>query len=150
MTQAQQRPVFADIINLQRIANLLSKPFFQRYAKRHEITLNEWRVVVVIHDRPGTPGHEVSRYAGVSPMNVSRAVASLKAAGRLYSEPDPDNRRQHLLHLTDAGALLFEQIYPEARAHAERLFEVFTDEERHQLSDMLKRLYDNAEILLGE
>lgn len=144
------RPVFADIMTLQRIGNLLSKPFFQQYAKLHQLTLNEWRVIVVVHDRPGTPGHEVGKFAGLIPMNVSRAVASLKKAGRIHAEPDPANRRQHSLFLTEAGELVFEQIYPKARAHAEKLFEVFDHEERLQFSEMLQRLYRSAEDVMGD
>lgn len=147
---ASDRPVFADIINLQRIGTLLSMPFFQQYAEQHNLTLNEWRVVVVVHDKPGTAGHEVGRLAGLAPMNVSRAVASLKKAGRIRAEQDPSNRRQHALYLTDEGKLLFQQIYPKARAHAEKLFEVFTVEERRQFSEYLQRLYNAAENLLGD
>lgn len=145
-----ERPVFADIMTLQRIGNLLSKPFFQKYAKRHKLTLNEWRVVVVVHDRPGTAGHEVGRLAGLIPMNVSRAVASLKKAGRIRAEPDPTNRRQHSLYLTEEGELLFERIYPKARAQAEKLFEIFDKNEKQQFSDMLQRLYQRAEEVLGD
>ncbi|WP_404287466.1 MarR family winged helix-turn-helix transcriptional regulator [Glutamicibacter arilaitensis] len=148
--EGAERPVFADIMTLQRIGNLLSRPFFQQYAKRHNLTLNEWRVVVVAHDRPGTAGHEVGRFAGLIPMNVSRAVASLKSAGRIRAETDPENRRQQSLYLTEEGELLFEQIYPKARAHAERLFEVFNTQERQQFSDMLQRLYRRAEDVLGD
>src|SRR5699024_6226427 len=68
-SEGSARPVFADIMTLQRIGNLLSKPFFQRYARRHNLTLNEWRVIVVVHDRPGTAGHEVGNFAGLIPMN---------------------------------------------------------------------------------
>lgn len=145
-----ERPVFADIMTLQRIGNLLSKPFFQQYAEKHKLTLNEWRVIVVVHDRPGTAGHEVGKFAGLIPMNVSRAVASLKKAGRIRAEPDPANRRQHSLYLTDAGELVFEQIYPKARAHAEKLFEIFDNDERRMFSDMLQRLYRSAEEVMGD
>lgn len=145
-----ERPVFADIMTLQRIGSLLSKPFFQQYAKLHKLTLNEWRVIVVVHDRPGTAGHEVGRLAGLIPMNVSRAVASLKKAGRIHAESDPTNRRQHSLYLTAAGELVFEQIYPKARAHAEKLFEVFDHEERLLFSEMLQRLYRSAEHVMGD
>lgn len=145
-----ERPVFADIMTLQRIGNLLSKPFFQQYAQKHQLTLNEWRVIVVARERPGTPGHEVGKFAGLIPMNVSRAVASLKKAGRIRAEPDPTNRRQHSLHLTEEGELVFEQIYPKARAHAEKLFEVFDHEERLLFSEMLQRLYRSAEEVMGE
>lgn len=150
LLETGERPVFADVMNLQRIGGLLSKPFFQQFSEKHNLTLNEWRVVVVVHNLPGTAGHDVGKFAGIIPMNVSRAVATLKKAGRITAQPNPDNRRQNLLYLTESGEHLFEEIYPKAIEHAKKLFSVFSDEERQMLSEMLQRLYDQAENLLGE
>lgn len=146
----QTRPIFADVINLARIGALLSRPFFQQYARDYNLSLNEWRVIVVVHDRPGTSGQEVGRLAGIIPMNVSRAVATLKKAGRIRSEADPENHRRQMLYLTDLGESLFQQLYPQARAHAEKLFDVLSEGERQEFSEMLQRLYDRAEELLGD
>lgn len=148
--ESKERPAFSDVMNLQRIGGLLSKPFFQQFSEKHNLTLNEWRVVVVVHNQPGTAGHDVGRIAGIIPMNVSRAVATLKQAGRITSEPNPENRRQNLLYLTQAGEALFDEISPLAKEHAKKLFSVFSEEEREMLSEMLQRLYDQAERLLGD
>lgn len=144
------QPIFADVINLARVGALLSRPFFQKYASDYNLSLNEWRVIVVVHDRPGTSGQEVGRLAGIIPMNVSRAVATLKKAGRIRSEPDPENHRRQLLHLAEAGEALYEQLYPQAKAHAERLFDIFSEDERREFSEKLRRLYERAEELLGD
>lgn len=145
-----KHPIFADVINLARIGALLSRPFFQKYASDYNLSLNEWRVIVVVHDRPGTSGQEVGRLAGIIPMNVSRAVATLKKTGRIRSEADPENHRRQMLYLTDGGEALYQQLYPQARAHAEKLFDVFSEDERKEFSEMLQRLYDRAEELLGD
>lgn len=144
------QPIFADVINLARVGALLSRPFFQKYASDYNLSLNEWRVIVIVHDRPGTSGQEVGRLAGIIPMNVSRAVATLKKAGRIRSEPDPENHRRQLLHLAEAGEALYEQLYPQAKAHAERLFDIFSEDERREFSEKLRRLYERAEELLGD
>lgn len=147
---APEQPIFADVINLARVGALLSRPFFQTYARDYSLSLNEWRVIVLVHDQPGTSGQEIGRLAGIIPMNVSRAVATLKKADRIRSEPDPENHRRQMLHLTEAGEALYQQLYPQARAHAERLFDVFSNAERQEFSDMLRRLYERAEELLGD
>lgn len=149
MTNAR-RPVFADIMTLQPIGLLLSKPFYEQYAEQYNVTINEWRVIVVVHGQPGIPGHEVGRIAGLIPMNVSRAVTSLRKAERIRAEPDPENRRQYALCLTAKGKAVFDAIYPLAQEYGEKFFAIFSLEERVQFSDMLQRLYENAEALLGD
>ena len=44
----------------------------------------------------------LSRAEGVRPQSMGATVASLEAAGLIKGEPDPSDRRQTLLSLTDA------------------------------------------------
>lgn len=141
---------FADILNLSRIGALLSRPFFKNYARQYAITLNEWRIIVVTHYQPGLAGQDVARIAGLHPMNVSRAVASLKNARRLVTERDPTNRRKLLLRLTPDGEAVFSDILPGAQERAERMFAVLDAAERRELSRMLARLLERAEELIEE
>lgn len=143
-------PVFQDVINLTRIGGLLSRPFFQTYAQSYSLTLNEWRVVVMAHAVPGVAGQDVSKRTGIHPMNVSRAVSSLRDAGRITSEPDPTNHRRQLIRLTPAGEKLYEELYPSARQQAERLFSVLDEDERATFGKLLARLYHQAEALMDD
>ncbi|MCW4466932.1 MarR family winged helix-turn-helix transcriptional regulator [Glutamicibacter sp. MNS18] len=143
-------PVFQDVINLTRIGGILSRPFFQTYAQNYSLTLNEWRVVVVVHAMPGVAGLDVSQRTGIHPMNVSRAVSSLREAGRITSEQDPDNHRRQLLHLTAAGEELYQALFPSAQMQAERLFSILDAQEQETFSKILHRLYEHAETLMGE
>jgi len=51
---------------------------------------------------------ELARRAGVSGAAVSQLVAALESAGWVEREPEPADRRRHLLRLTPAGVQAFE------------------------------------------
>ena len=51
---------------------------------------------------------ELARRAGVSGAAVSQLVGALESAGWLEREPEPADRRRHLLRLTTAGFQAFE------------------------------------------
>lgn len=143
-------PVFQSVINLTRLGGLLSRPFFQTYAQNYSLTLNEWRVIVLAHAWPGVAGQDVSQRTGIHPMNVSRAVSSLREAGRIVSDQDPENHRRQLLRLTPEGEQLYIKLFPSARLQAERLFSVLDEDERRTFGALLDRLYHQAETLMGE
>lgn len=52
--------------------------------------------------------------------NISRLVDRLEAAGYLRRRPCPEDRRGHILALTDAGADLLRRMWPAYRAAIQR------------------------------
>jgi DNA-binding MarR family transcriptional regulator len=143
-------PVFQSVMKLTRLGGQLSRPFFQTYAHDYSLTLNEWRVIVLLHARPGIAAQDVSHYTGIHPMNVSRAVNALREAGRLTSEPDAENHRRQMLTLTAQGTELFEALYPSAEQQANALFSVLSDEEQAVFGEFLDRLLAQSEVILGD
>ena len=143
-------PVFQNVMKLTRLGGQLARPFFQTYAQNFSLTLNEWRVIVVLHARPGTAAQDVSQFTGVHPMNVSRAISSLKDAGRVTSEPDAQNHRRKMLSLTDEGEKLFAELYPSSEQQAVRLFSALSPAEQALFGELMDRLLDQAELIMGE
>ena len=142
-------PVFQSVMKLTRLGVQLSRPFFQTYASEYSITLTEWRVMVVLHLRPGTVASDVSQFTGVHPMNVSRAIKSLEKKGRLISEPDATNQRRKLLTLTPHGEALYGELYPSSERQAERLFEALTPAEGALFGELLDKLLDRADEIMN-
>lgn len=155
MTTIRQQPddphLAPDMVGfrLLKLTNLLSRPFFRQFAKEHSLTLNEWRCIVVIADRPGVVAQEIAAATGMLPMNVSRAVAGLRSADRIYSERDPDNHRRALLWLTDAGRQTFDAIAPHAERDASWLFQSLTPEQLRTFSELVDLLLARAEAIVG-
>ena len=71
-----------------------------------DLTLNQMRVALFVHleaDAGRKPSHgQVSRETKISPSTVSRCVIALVNLGLLKEKVDPDDRRRHLLSVTNA------------------------------------------------
>ena len=130
---------------LLKLTNLLSRPFFGRFAKQHELTLNEWRTMVVLASRPGGAAQDVAMATGMTPMNVSRALAGLRAAARVEEARDPDNHRRTLLWLTKSGEKTYREIAPYSEKQAERLLATLTATEVTALGRIVDKLVARAE-----
>lgn len=130
---------------LLKLTNLLTRPFFGKFAKQHALTLTEWRTIVVLANRPGIASQDIAALTGLHPMNISRAVTGLRNAGRVRDERDPDNHRRSLLWLTEAGQQTFREIAPHSEQQAAFLLEPFTEEELQQLAVMVDKLVKRAE-----
>ncbi|MDP3887658.1 MarR family winged helix-turn-helix transcriptional regulator [Hydrogenophaga sp.] len=132
---------------LLKLTNLMSRPFFGQFAKQHSLTLNEWRSIVVLANRPGSAAQDVSAATGSHPMNISRAVIALRKRGLVEEARDPDNHRRMLLWLTPTGKDLFKSIAPHSEAQNKLLFDVLTQEELAAFIRTLEKLTSRAEMI---
>lgn len=134
-------------MRLFKLTNLISGPF-RHFAKEHDITLNEWRVLVVLATHPGLAAQDISRFTGIHAMTISRAVAALRASGRLAESRDPDNHRRTLLWLTDRGRKTYEKVVPHSIAASQNLYSILSQEQIDTLMECLDLLIDRAEETL--
>ena len=91
-TDATQLPTLAPdtvVFRLVKLANLMTRPFFGQFAKRHALTINEWRSIVVLAAQPDSAAQDISATAGLHPMNISRALIGLRKAGMVVTELPP-------------------------------------------------------------
>jgi DNA-binding MarR family transcriptional regulator len=70
--------------------------------------------------------------------------ASPRAWKLLERHPNPDDKRSHLLVLTDSGKALYEQVVPKALELEARIFAQFSKEERQALEILLGRIEAGA------
>ncbi|NLY26490.1 MAG: winged helix-turn-helix transcriptional regulator [Alcaligenaceae bacterium] len=146
-TTARRPPLTPEMVGfrLLKLTNLLTRPFFGKFAKQHALTLTEWRTMVVLANRPGIAAQDIAALTGLHPMNISRAVTGLRTAGRVRDERDPENHRRALLWLTESGQQIFREIAPHSEQQAAFLLEQFTEEELQQLAAMVDKLVARAE-----
>ena len=76
---------------------------------------------------------------------VSRAVASLLAAGRLAREFDDEDRRRSVLQLSEEGLAVYDQVVPLALDFERHVLEGMPEAERALLFRLLDRL-DEMEL----
>lgn len=125
---------------LIRVVNLTARPFVETLARTHDISLNEWRAMVVLASHPGCAAHEVAEYTGLDKMSVSRAIAALQRHARIHKLADPDDARRICLRLNAAGQALFKAIGNQAALREVQLFQGFSAADRQQLGKSIDRL----------
>ena len=128
------------LYRLLKLSNLISQPFFASDAKRYNISMNELRVLATLAPLQEAASHEIGTVAGMHPMNVSRAVATLCRRKRLQQRRDPDNRRRKLLRLTAEGRALYNSLMPHVQEIANSLFATMERDELETLSRLIDKM----------
>ena len=146
------RPIGPEMIGfrLLKLTNLMSRPFFAQFAKHHALSLNEWRSIVVLATRPGSAAQDVAAATGLLPMNISRALMTLRKSGMVEEARDPDNHRRMLLWLTRRGEATFNQIAPHSQRDSRRLLGALSEAELVLFGSMLDKLITRAEEISEE
>jgi DNA-binding MarR family transcriptional regulator len=125
---------------LVRVVNLTARPFHEGVAKQHHLSLNDWRVMVVLASNPGLAATDVSELTGLDKMSVSRALGALLRHKRLRRQADTHDQRKHRLYLTAVGRRLFSRIGLQAREREAQLFAAVSPDELAQMSLTLDKL----------
>ncbi|MEO5670869.1 MAG: MarR family winged helix-turn-helix transcriptional regulator [Ramlibacter sp.] len=120
---AQPLPLDSSLFfKLVRVVNLTARPFHDGVGKQHQLSINEWRVMVVLASHPGVSATDVADSTGLDKMSVSRALAGLLRHGRLQREGDPSDQRRNRLYLSATGKRLFARIGAQAKQREAELF----------------------------
>ncbi len=127
-----------------RLVNLTARPFQEGIGRRHRLGLSEWRVLAVLHGHPGSAASEIAQRTGLDKMSVSRALASLEAAGRVVRRPDPDDGRRALATLTPAGRALYRDLRGPARERERAVTGALSAAERRQLMALVHRMTESV------
>ena len=130
---------------LLKLNTRLMQPFSTHLSHRHNISLNEFRLLMAIGRLGASASHELAEHTGVNAMSVSRAVATLERHGRITVEADPHNRRRKVLRLTDEGRRLYELMRPQTNAVADYLFGGVDERDVTKLDEIVSRLIARLE-----
>jgi DNA-binding MarR family transcriptional regulator len=127
---------------LVRVVNLTARPFVETLSKTHQLSLNDWRVMIVLANHPGVAAHDVVDMTGLDKMSVSRALAALGRHRRLIKKPDRLDARRTLLWLNAAGMRLYRTIGMPAAARESQLFGGVSAAEMGALDRTIDKLID--------
>jgi DNA-binding MarR family transcriptional regulator len=135
---------------LSVLTNRVSDAIARRYSERFDLTIPEWRVMAVLGETPGLSASEVAARTAMDKVQVSRAVASLTATGRVERKPDGDDGRVGHLSLTRTGRAVYDQIVPLAIRLEKTLLSALTQDERKVFARLLLKLSRQVRRLSDE
>ena len=128
-----------------RLANKLMAPFSTYLEHRYKISLNEFRLLMLIGRFHDSASHELAEMTGVNPMSVSRAVAALQKHGRITVERDASNKRRKTLVLTEEGQRLYGLMRPQTDKVADYLVSGLEAAQVDTLNHFLDTLVETLE-----
>lgn len=130
---------------LLKLGNRLNAPFSEHLERRFRVTMNEFRVIMLIGRLGTAASHEIAEISGVTTMSISRAVTSLERKGWIACRIDDDNRRRKILRLTKEGEKLYKKMLPTADRVAQYLFTSLRPEEIQAFDRYVATLTESLE-----
>lgn len=118
-----------------------------RVLGRHaDITLTEWRLLLLISVFEKSSMAEITRDAAMDKGQVSRAVKSLEQKGYLATQADRNDARARVLKVTAEGLALKNRMLPRMERRQQRLTRDISAEDLAAMQRVLDALEDAARI----
>jgi len=109
------------------------------------VTAPQRFIIRVISLRPGATPSQIARYLHVTPATVTRVVQRMEEAGFLRREPDPDDSRRVLLHLTAKARRIEEKAGTSGESPVTRVLERSPASRVEETARMLAALIEELE-----
>jgi DNA-binding MarR family transcriptional regulator len=134
---------------LSTTSNAVSDLIAREYQTRFGLRIPEWRIMAVLGQGAPQTQRDLVRATLMDKVTVSRAAATLVDRTLVQRLPSSSDGRSHSLHLSDAGMSLYQEIVPAAMAMESALLDVLSDGEKASLAEILGKLRQSADRLLG-
>ncbi len=132
---------------LSILSNTVSSTIATAYNKRFGLSIPEWRVIAVLGRFPGLSAVEVAERTLMDKVAVSRAVTKLINADRINRQFADADRRRSILHLSEKGRQVHDEIAPLALKFEEDLLHGLSEDEIQTLSVIMERLLARARLI---
>lgn len=125
---------------LSVLSNRISRSIADEYEDQFHLSQSEWRVMAILGEEPNLSAGQVAERTAMDKVAVSRAVNRLLEHGRIERHFADDDRRRSVLALSKPGQETYREITPIALAYEARLLGHFSEDEKTQLDDLLRKL----------
>jgi MarR family transcriptional regulator, transcriptional regulator for hemolysin len=107
-------------------------------------SLPTWLVLLSLKTRATTNQRELAAAVGIQGATLTHHLNAMESDGLLTRRRDPNNRRVHLVELTENGEAAFHRLRVVAVDHDRRLRAGLAEHELDQLRDVLIRMQANV------
>lgn len=120
---------------LNRLADAVSREFSKIYRDRYGLTRPEWRTLAGLGQHGTMTATAIGEQSAMHKTKVSRAVAELERRKWLVRTRDLADRRVEKLTLTKAGAAVYRELVPLAKAYEIQMLKRMNTAQRKAVLD---------------
>ena len=128
-------------------SNLIGRAFYGPLEKRHHLSIQQWRILLTLAQRPGATAVDIIVRWALQPMSVSRGVRELEQRGLIERRTGSGDRRSQELFLTRKGQRTYDRVVPAANARYHEIVDCLPPTARAQLARALVTLIANTKRL---
>ena len=148
---AQPEHPASNILALVHVfSNLIGRAFYGPLSARYRLSVQQWRVLLTLAQRPGATAADIIASWALQPMSVSRAIRELELRGLVVRRIGSVDRRSHELFLTRNGQRAYQSVVPDANARYRQVVDCLSAAERARLARSLVTLIANTKRLTEE
>ncbi|HEX6001869.1 MAG TPA: MarR family winged helix-turn-helix transcriptional regulator [Hyphomicrobiaceae bacterium] len=125
---------------LLRVANVIHQESTAVYARRHGLSLPEWRILGRLSESAPMGLTTLCRISNFDKAQATRVLRGLSGRGLVWISVDSAHRHRRIVDITPTGRALAEAVFPEAVAEQLKLLRALTTEERRVTFNVLRKL----------
>jgi DNA-binding MarR family transcriptional regulator len=125
----------------------VSQLIARTYETRFGLTIWQWRALAVLGEGEERTQRALMERTGMDKVTVSRAVQALMLRGLVTRRSSAADRRATLIGLSQAGADIYREIVPLARAYEDLLLQALTPDQARELDRLLRCVEARAQAL---
>ena len=127
-------------VKLRRAVNTLSGRLNPPLQREHQLTESQFGVLEALWHLGPMPQVRLCEKLLVSGSNLTTVVDNLERRGLVRRDPNPDDRRAHLVRLSARGSALIERAFPAHAARITALLGALSAAEQKQLGALARKL----------
>lgn len=127
------------------IVNRCGNTFKLERLKEYGLGVGQLRYITTLYHEDALSQDEIVKRFMVDKANVARHIHRLEELGMIRREVNQQDKRKHMVYLTEKGKSVQPVIEETMKAWSSVLTAGFSEAEREQLLDLLFRMADNAQ-----
>ena len=108
------------------------------------------RILRLLHLHDGASQRDIAYTLDIRPQSLGELISKLEAAGYISKQPSENDKRVHLIYLTEAGREIAAKLNEPQVQEKIDPFSCLSDDERTQLGELLDKVNDDLAERIGE
>lgn len=124
---------------LLRATNFIQEQIRDDVSK-YGLNLSEFGALEVLYHKGPLPVQAICEKVLIANSSMSYVIENLIKKELIEKSKDPKDRRIHIVHLSEKGDKLFDEVYPKHLTHMRSVIDILSEAEEKELQRLLKKL----------